>query len=69
VTILVWGAVIFSILLSLQAAYTIYLMIYTWDRPEVYWRAKAPEKFLPPQKSFTVLLPARHEEDVIQDTR
>ena len=67
-TILILGAVIFSILLSLQAAYTIYLMIYTWDQPEAYRRAKAPEKFLPPRKSFTVLLPARHEEDVIQDT-
>src|SRR5260370_7289254 len=28
----------------------------------------APTRFLPPHKSFTVLLPARHEEEVIQMT-
>ncbi len=57
-----------SILLTAQAAYTAYIMIYTWDRPEAYQRARAPETFRVPQKSFTVLLPARHEEEVIQDT-
>lgn len=60
--------VVFSIVISLQAAYTVYLMIYTWDQPETYRRAAAPARFLPPRKSFTILLPARHEEDVIQDT-
>jgi cellulose synthase/poly-beta-1,6-N-acetylglucosamine synthase-like glycosyltransferase len=61
-------AVVLSILLTIQSVYTLYIMLYTWDRPEAYQRAKAPERFLPPQKSFTVMLPARHEEDVIQST-
>jgi glycosyltransferase XagB len=57
-----------SILLTIQSAYTLYLMLYTWDRPEAYKKAQAPARFLAPKKSFTVLLPCRHEEDVIQTT-
>jgi cellulose synthase/poly-beta-1,6-N-acetylglucosamine synthase-like glycosyltransferase len=60
--------IVFSLVLSLQAAYTVYIMLYTWDRPEAYEAAKAPAVFRVPQKSFTVLLPARHEEEVIQQT-
>lgn len=67
-TLLSVALAIFSLVLSVQAAYTVYIMLYTWDRPEAYERAKAPRVFRVPQKSFTVLLPARHEEDVIQDT-
>ncbi len=66
--LLLAGAVVLSILLTIQSVYTLYIMLYTWDRPEAYQKAKAPERFLPPQKSFTVMLPARHEEDVIQST-
>lgn len=61
-------SVLLSIVLTIQSAYTLYLMLYTWDRPEAYRIAQAPVRFLPPQKSFTVLLPARHEEAVIQST-
>ena len=66
--LLLAGAVVLSILLTIQAVYTLYIMLYTWDRPEAYQRAKAPERFRKPHKSFTVMLPARHEEDVIQST-
>jgi cellulose synthase/poly-beta-1,6-N-acetylglucosamine synthase-like glycosyltransferase len=62
------GAVALSLLLTIQSVYTLYIMIYTWDRPEAFQRSKAPNRFLPPHKSFTVLLPARHEEEVIQMT-
>ncbi|MCX6022032.1 MAG: glycosyltransferase [Chloroflexi bacterium] len=65
---IIWAAVAFSLALTLQSAYTAYIMLYTWDRPEAFARAKAPDEFLPPQLSFTVMLPARHEEEVIQDT-
>ncbi|HEY8477750.1 MAG TPA: glycosyltransferase, partial [Chloroflexota bacterium] len=65
---LIWIAVALSVVLSLQAAYTLYIMLYTWDEPEAYERARAPERFRPPTLSFTVLLPARHEEEVIQHT-
>ena len=62
------GAVTLSLLLTMQSVYTLYIMVYTWDRPEAFQRSKAPNRFLPPHKSFTVLLPARHEEEVIQMT-
>jgi glycosyltransferase XagB len=64
----VLGSLVLSVLLTIQSAYTLYLMLYTWDRPEAYRRAKAPAEFLTPHRSFTVMLPARHEEDVIQTT-
>lgn len=57
-----------SALLIVQATHTLYLMLYTWDQPEAYRRAQVAPYFLPPQKSFAILLPARHEEDVIQTT-
>ena len=62
------ASLVLSILLTIQSAYTLYLMLYTWDQPEAYHKAKAPARFLPPRKSFAVMLPARHEEDVIQTT-
>src|SRR3979409_1050160 len=57
-----------SVVLSAQAAYALYMMVYTWDQPDAEARARAPDRFLAPQKSFTVMLPARHEEQVIQST-
>jgi cellulose synthase/poly-beta-1,6-N-acetylglucosamine synthase-like glycosyltransferase len=61
-------AVVLSLILTVQSVYTLYIMLYTWDQPEASKRAKAPSRFLPPRTSFTVLLPARHEEEVIQTT-
>lgn len=66
--LLLYGAVALSIMLTIQSIYTLYIMLYTWDIPEASRKAKAPSRFLPPRKSFTVMLPARHEEDVIQTT-
>lgn len=68
VGLIIMGSLTLSILLTIQSAYTLYLMLYTWDRPQAYRMSQAPTRFLPPQKSFTVLLPARHEEEVIQST-
>src|SRR5439155_13861911 len=61
-------AVVLSLILTIQSVYTLYIMLYTWDRPEASRKAKAPARLLSPRMSFTVLLPARHEEDVIQTT-
>src|SRR5260370_32968378 len=61
-------AIMVSVLLTLQSAFALFLMLYTWDQLHVQAMARAPEHFLPPQKSFTVMLPARHEEEVIQTT-
>ena len=66
--ILYAGLVLVSVLLTAQSAHVLYLMLYTWDQPDAERKAKAPEEFLPPELSFSVLLPARHEEDVIQTT-
>jgi cellulose synthase/poly-beta-1,6-N-acetylglucosamine synthase-like glycosyltransferase len=55
-----------SVLVTLQSAHTLYLTLYTWDRPPE--EARAPDRFVAPRRSFTVMLPARHEEAVIQTT-
>ncbi len=67
-SLMIDAALAFSILVAIQAGYTVYLMIYTWDQPEAYAAAAAPATFAPPALTFTVLLPARHEEEVIQQT-
>ncbi|MGB9633455.1 MAG: glycosyltransferase, partial [Chloroflexaceae bacterium] len=60
--------VVISLLLLAQVSFSTYLMLYAWNdarRGDIF---AAPKEFAPPQKSFTVLLPARHEEAVIQHT-
>ncbi len=57
-----------SILLTAQSAYSAGLMLYAWEDEKKTARNTAPRTFANPQLSFTVLLPARHEEAVIQDT-
>jgi glycosyltransferase XagB len=57
-----------SIAIAAQSAYTLYLMIYTWNQPDAARLARAPLRFAPPGLSFTVMLPARHEEAVIART-
>src|SRR5258708_38829497 len=66
--LLLAGAVTLSLLLTIQSVYTLYIMLYTWARPQPCRGDNAPALFRPPQKSFTVMLPARHEEEVIQTT-
>ena len=68
VSILIAGAVVLSVALTMQSAYTLYLMLYTCDQPKAYQKAQAPRRFRRPHISFTVMLPARHEEAVIQAT-
>jgi glycosyltransferase XagB len=64
---LIYGVLVgVSILVTFQSAHTLYLTLYTWDRPPS--EASAPDSFRPPSLSFTVMLPARHEEAVIQTT-
>jgi glycosyltransferase XagB len=60
--------VIISILLLAQVSYSTYLMLYAWGDTSRADDFRAPTEYAAPQKSFTVLLPARHEEEVIQDT-
>jgi glycosyltransferase XagB len=44
------------------------MMLYTWSDRRHRRQHRAPKVFESPQSSFTVLLPARHEEAVIQQT-
>jgi cellulose synthase/poly-beta-1,6-N-acetylglucosamine synthase-like glycosyltransferase len=57
-----------SIVLTAQAAFTLGLMLYTWARPERLEESASPDEYLPPQLSFSAILPARHEEGVIGHT-
>ena len=60
--------VILSLLLTVQSAYSTALMLYVWEDRRKFERNRAPSTFEAPDQRFTLLLPARHEEDVIQDT-
>jgi glycosyltransferase XagB len=60
--------VIMATLLTVQALFSSYLMLYAWEHPERMAATRGPRTFLPPQHRFTVLLPARHEETVIFET-
>lgn len=57
-----------SLLLTAQGAYSTALMLYAWEDGARRHQNQAPRSFAPPRLSFTVLLPARHEEEVIQET-
>ncbi|MEA2638619.1 MAG: glycosyltransferase XagB [Chloroflexota bacterium] len=57
-----------SLLLAGQAAYSAALMLYAWEDEDKWSQNRVPATFEPPRNRFTVLLPARHEEAVIQGT-
>ncbi len=57
-----------SFFLTLQGLFTLAWMLYAWENPENVEHQRSPKESLPPQLSFTALLPARHEEKVIKDT-
>jgi cellulose synthase/poly-beta-1,6-N-acetylglucosamine synthase-like glycosyltransferase len=57
-----------ALLLFAQSLFSLYLMLYSWEHPERLKQSSGPKVFQPPQLSFTVLLPARHEEAVIFET-
>lgn len=64
------GIVILIMTLTLlpQGLFTIYWMMYSWNYPKIIERSQSPREFAAPKFSFTALLPARHEEDVIKQT-
>jgi cellulose synthase/poly-beta-1,6-N-acetylglucosamine synthase-like glycosyltransferase len=57
-----------SVLLAAQSGYSAALALYAWEDDEKLRKNRVPETFEQPKKRFTLLLPARHEEEVIQDT-
>lgn len=57
-----------SLALFAQSLFSLYMMLYSWEHPERLAASAGPRSFAPPRRSFTVLLPARHEEAVIYAT-
>ena len=64
---IIYGFIVtFSVVVTFQSAHVLYLTMYTYNIPPSV--AGAPDHFQPPRLSFTVMLPARHEESAIQTT-
>lgn len=59
---------VISIGMTLQAAFTLWWMLYAWDHPDRVEKNKSPETFAKPELSFTAIVPARNEEKVIGQT-
>ena len=57
-----------AFVLFAQSVFCINLMLYSWEHPERLYASRAPASYLTARLSFTVLLPARHEEAVIYET-
>ncbi|MGH2717972.1 MAG: glycosyltransferase, partial [Actinomycetota bacterium] len=57
-----------SVLLAAQSAFSAATSLYAWEDESRYTGSRAPETFEAPAKTFTILLPARHEEAVIAAT-
>ena len=57
-----------TLLMTLQAIFNIRLRLYIWEKPEHAWFNHAPTIYRDPALSFTIMLPARHEEDVYRET-
>ncbi len=60
--------VLSAAILSIQGFFSLFLMIYSWEDPEKIANFRSPEKYSAPKRSFTALIPARHEKDVIAYT-
>src|SRR5947207_2698549 len=59
---------VITILITAQAIFNIRLRLFIWEKPEQAWLNSAPTIYREPHFSFTILLPARHEEDVYRET-
>jgi cellulose synthase/poly-beta-1,6-N-acetylglucosamine synthase-like glycosyltransferase len=68
VTVVAFLFLLISLGLFAQALYSNFLLIYIWDKPGRIDGRDGPESLLPPQLRFTLLVPARHEEQVIAQT-
>jgi len=56
------------LLMAAQALFNIRLRLFIWEKPEHAWLNHAPTVYREPRLSFTILLPARHEEWVYRET-
>jgi len=56
------------LLMVFQAIFNIRQRLYIWETPENAWLNRAPTVYRDPCLSFTILLPAKNEEDVYRET-
>src|SRR3989440_10918701 len=54
--------------MTIQAIFNIRLRLFIWEKPDHAGLNHAPTAYRDPSLSFTILLPARHEEDVYRET-
>ncbi len=59
---------LFILGMTAQAIFNIRLRLYIWEKPEHAWLNHAPTIYRDPCLSFSILLPARHEEEVFRET-
>lgn len=60
--------VIMTIVLIPPGLFTLYYMMYSWNHPDKLEESRSPKEFIDPQYSFTAIVPARKEEQVIRQT-
>ena len=68
INIIVYGILSLSLFMIIQGVFTFAGLIYAWQEPERVAKNLSPTKFLSPQYSFTIVIPALHEEKVINET-
>src|SRR5271165_1820382 len=68
ITILQYVYLAIICLMTAQAIFSIRLRLYIWEEPERSGLNSVPSVYRDPQLSFTILLPAYHEEDLFADT-
>jgi len=57
-----------TVLMIAQAIFNIRMRLFIWETPNHAWLNRAPTVYHEPTLSFSILLPARHEEDVYRET-
>ena len=58
----------FSLLLLTHSIFTLFWMLYAWENPTNSKKHSSPSVFASPFNTFSILIPARREEEVIEST-
>jgi cellulose synthase/poly-beta-1,6-N-acetylglucosamine synthase-like glycosyltransferase len=66
--LLSWLLLLISIVVLTQSLFALYLTLYTWEKPERLAASHGPISLDMSDVSFTALIPARNEADVIYET-
>lgn len=60
--------IVIVLVITAQSLFNLHMRLFIWEDPKRALLNQIPTDFAPPKLSFTVLLPARHEEAVIAGT-